>query len=82
VVEAVLHQEQGDQIGRIFAHWAIVYMLFSVFKNTEESIPHALATSLHGWTIILTKNGFGFILGDFSRKASRHPDFVTLISSP
>jgi hypothetical protein len=38
--------KQGDQIGRIFAGWAIVFFV-QLFKNNRSS-PHFLATLFHG----------------------------------
>jgi hypothetical protein len=42
---AQLNVNQGDQIGRIFAHWAIVY--FGQIFETLKSSPYFLATSFH-----------------------------------
>jgi hypothetical protein len=50
---------QGDQIGRFFAHWAIVY-LEQFFKY--RSSPN-LWDNLYA--LILTRNGLGYILGNF-----------------
>jgi hypothetical protein len=59
-------RKQGDQIGRIFAHWAIVF-----FKQFLKMIEVAQNFGLHfhikGFTSILIKSGLGFILGDFSQ---------------
>jgi hypothetical protein len=63
----VLHQ--GDQIGRIFAQWAIIY--FGRFVENRKSSPYFCATfSLSTGmcicdTLIVTKIGLGHILGDF-----------------
>jgi hypothetical protein len=60
---------QGDQIWRIFAHWAIV--IFVYFLNTK-----VIKTFIHGksYKLILTKNGLGHILDDFFTNSSGHPD--------
>jgi hypothetical protein len=56
---------QGDQIGRIFAYWVIIF--FGRFLKISE------VAQIYGTTFsqsicslfILTKNGLGYILGDF-----------------
>jgi hypothetical protein len=65
-------RDQSDQIGRIFAHWVIVsYRQFlkivkvaHFWSNFSRSLDYA---------IILTKNRFGYILGDFFTNSSGHP---------
>jgi hypothetical protein len=54
------NSEQGDLIGRIFAY---------IFENYESS-PKVCSTIFNGKSCVLisTKNGFGYILGDFFTK--------------
>jgi hypothetical protein len=40
----LLHFEQGDQVGRIFAFWATVYLLWAVFFINYQSSLHFWAT--------------------------------------
>jgi hypothetical protein len=56
---------QGDQIERIFAHWAIVY-LGQLFENYRSSL-NFRAVFFHGksYSLTLTQNELGWILGDF-----------------
>jgi hypothetical protein len=58
---------QDDQIGRIFAQWAIVY--YEQFFENYRSSPHLCYTVFTGidYVLILTKNGLGYILGHFSQ---------------
>jgi hypothetical protein len=57
---------QGDQIGRIFAQRAIVY-LGNFLKITYISSPnlYAIFPISIKHVLILTKNGLGYVLGDF-----------------
>jgi hypothetical protein len=68
---------QGDQIGRFFAQWAIGY--FGQFlENSEVGHNFWLRFSkyLHiDFTLIVTKTGFGYILGDFFSQTN----LVTLV---
>jgi hypothetical protein len=68
----VLHQ-QGDQIGRIFAQWAIFY--FKQILENYKSRPHFCATFFPstGYELILTENGLGNILGNFFTNSSGRP---------
>jgi hypothetical protein len=64
---------QGDQIGRIFDHWAAVY--FGQFFYCSSS-PNFWSTSFHckSDTYILTINGLAYTLGDFFfTNSSGHP---------
>jgi hypothetical protein len=75
---------QGDQIGRIFAYWVIVY--FRQFYENYRNGSNLLDTFVHGksyihkcilkYTYLLTKNVLGYILGDFFTNSSGHPDGV------
>jgi hypothetical protein len=49
--------DQGDQIGRSFAHWAIVYFVhfFEDLRSSENFIQCKI------YATILTKNGLGYI---------------------
>jgi hypothetical protein len=65
--------DQGDQIGRYFAHWAFVYF-GQFFKNCISS-PNLLLLFLPEKVIRLFKapNGLGYILGDFLKRRIRSP---------
>jgi hypothetical protein len=69
--------EQGDQIGRIFAFWVIVY--FGQFLENNKRSPNDWITFSHGkrYLSIVTKDGFGNILGNifgaFFTSSSGHP---------
>jgi amino acid transporter len=59
-------RHQGDLIGRIFAHWAIISVGF--FKITEVAhIFNTFITVKIMPYLILTKIGLFYILGDFSQ---------------
>jgi hypothetical protein len=65
----IVDRAQGDQIGRIFAQWEIVHF--------GQFLKHCRATFPLGadYVLILTKTGFGYILGDFLYiNSSGHPD--------
>jgi hypothetical protein len=61
-------REQGDQIGRIFAQWVIVY--FGQFYKDYRSNPNFWATLslLIYYVIFFGKKWLGFGLGDFFHK--------------
>jgi hypothetical protein len=56
----MLNVQQGDQIGRIFAHCAIAYF-GQCFEITEEAQIVGLLFSTVPIMYILTKNGLGNI---------------------
>jgi hypothetical protein len=61
--------EQDDQIGRIFAYWAIGH-----FLNYKRSPNFVTADfKCQSCVSILTKNGLRYILGDFFTNSSGHP---------
>jgi hypothetical protein len=64
---------QGDQIGRIFVQWAIVF--FVQFYENPKSSQHFCQLFLFGnsYVSILTKLVLGYILGAFSTNSSGHP---------
>jgi hypothetical protein len=70
---------QGDQIGRFFAHWAIV----TFFKTVFEELAHVFFLNKI-YATILTKNGLGHILGELFTNSSGHPAcmYVTFMRSP
>jgi hypothetical protein len=73
---------QGDQIGRIFAYW----VLFSVdsFCENYKYIPNSwttFSTLKAMYVVIFSKNGFGYILGNFLTNASGHPALKSLFFS-
>jgi hypothetical protein len=70
---AQFHRNQGDQIERFFASCLI--SLDSFFVNYGFSL-NLWPTFFHGKScvLILTKNRFGQILGDFFTNPSGHPD--------
>jgi hypothetical protein len=56
--------DQGDQIGRFLAHWVIVN--FGHFlKIAKVGHIFGLFSTVKGSILSVTKNGFGYILGDF-----------------
>jgi hypothetical protein len=66
------YHNQGDQIGRIFAYWSIVY--FGQRLKHYRSSAKFLATFFPRYVLILTKKWFGYILGDFFTNSSGHND--------
>jgi hypothetical protein len=62
---------QGDQIGRIFALWTIIY--FGHFLSYRSS-PHFWATLFCGLRSApnMTENDLGYILGDFFSQTHLH----------
>jgi hypothetical protein len=56
--------DQGDQIGRIVANWAIVYFV-QFFIYTSIQIFELLLSKIF---LVLTSYGLGYILGDFFHK--------------
>jgi hypothetical protein len=64
---------QADQIGRIFAYWATVYILWVVFREDFRNSTNNGATFSESRLSIFTGNGFGYILGEFIANASGHP---------
>jgi hypothetical protein len=58
-----LQSQTGDQIGRLFASWALVY-----FQKSCNFFGLLFPTVPVTYVLILTKNGLGFILGDFFHK--------------
>jgi hypothetical protein len=59
----MFNSTQGDQIGRFFCLLAIVF--FGQFWKIKVT-----------YILILTKNGVGYILGDFLTNSSGHPDSI------
>jgi hypothetical protein len=69
-----VNQRQGDQIRQIFAHWKIVFFGQFFLKNKE--VPTWLLSYFFQQkmcALILTKNGLGYILGDFFTNTSGRP---------
>jgi hypothetical protein len=65
---------QGDQIGRIFAYWATIYL--GHFDENYRKSTNCLATFFHGkiHVLILTKMDWASFLGNFfKKKSSGHP---------
>jgi hypothetical protein len=54
---------QGDQIGLIFAYWAIVYVHKAFYGNYRSS-PHFWAT-FFPCSVFTSANVLRYILGDF-----------------
>jgi hypothetical protein len=69
---ALFCSQQGDQIGRIFAHWVIV-SFGKVFLIAEVPLIFGLLFPLLTSCTNFEKNGLGGILGDFFTKTSGHP---------
>jgi hypothetical protein len=69
---------QSDQIGRIFAYWAVVCILekSKFFFKLGIEVAQKWATLFHGncSELFLTKNGLGKIFGVFFTNLSGHPD--------
>jgi hypothetical protein len=68
----IVANAQGDQIGRIVANWTIVN-LGQLFVNNRSS-PHSWTIFLQSksYVAIWTKNGSGYVLGDFLTNSSGH----------
>jgi hypothetical protein len=64
---ADVHRVPGDQIGRIFAHWVIIY--FGHFL--ENCFFPRLNLCIN-----CDRNGFGYILGVFFTNSSCHPGSI------
>jgi hypothetical protein len=66
---------QGDQIGRKFVHWVVVYL--DQFYSNDRSGRKNLATFFNGvsYALILTKNGLGYIFVRFFYKLVWSPCF-------
>jgi hypothetical protein len=66
--------DQDDQIGQFFAHLAMVCLL-QFIDNYSRISNNVWASVKHGKSeaLILTKNGTGYILGDFCTNSSGHP---------
>jgi hypothetical protein len=69
--------DQGDQIGRIFAYWGIVFFgQFFLFTEGAFNFWPTFSKGKIMYIFILTKNGLGCILGDFTQT-----HLVTLIQT-
>jgi hypothetical protein len=66
----IFHNEQGDQIGRIFAPWVIVYF-GGFFENCIFGSHVSMVKVLYK---ICQKSMLDHILGDFFTISSGHPD--------
>jgi hypothetical protein len=62
---------QGDQIGLISAQWAIAY--FGSLKNTKVAQILGIFKKSIDSVSNFTKNGLGYILGDFFTNSSGRP---------
>jgi hypothetical protein len=62
-------RQQGDQIGRIFAHWVTVNL--REFLEKYKSSSHFWATFFHSYFWL--KNRLGYILGHFFKNSSGRP---------
>jgi hypothetical protein len=65
---------QGDQIGRIFARWAIVFF-GQIFKNYRKSL-NSWPAYFQGKSYVyinFAKNWLGYILGNIFKNSSGHP---------
>jgi hypothetical protein len=73
-----MHDAQGGQIGRIFAHWAIVYC--GQFLENYRSSPNFWTTIFLGkkYVLSLTIKLVGIYFGRFflKKNSSGHPDDV------
>jgi hypothetical protein len=70
-----MYREQGAQIGRNFAYWVIVDF-FEKYRNNCRTSLHFWPTIFHGksYVLILAEKGPGYILGDYFKNSSGHPD--------
>jgi hypothetical protein len=64
--------DQGDQIGRIFAYWAIVYSV--KFIENYRSSPNFLGYYFHWEKVKYDENGFRYI---FSQTFGHHVTHVS-----
>jgi hypothetical protein len=65
--------EQGDQIGRLFAHWVTHYFgnVGGTYRNsTNNRATFSAVKVVHEFS---PQNGLGYILGDIFTNASGHP---------
>jgi hypothetical protein len=63
----------GDQIGRFFAHWVIVYYWLLEKYRSRHILGGNFFPQLKLCVSIWTKNEFGNIFGDFFPNSSGHP---------
>jgi hypothetical protein len=68
---------QGDQIGPLFTHWAIVYF-WAVFWKILEVAQNVWANFFQGKCISFNKKRAGLHLGDFFRKLIWSPWSLTI----
>jgi hypothetical protein len=68
----------GDQIGRIFAHWAIIYFGQWFEKLQKENIFWAAFSHGTSYVFILSKKRVGLHFGDFFKNSSGHPATYSL----
>jgi hypothetical protein len=68
--------QQGDQIGRIFARWPIVGIVFRKYITEVAKIVGLFWSVNIGISVNFRKNGLGDILGDFLQT-----HLVTLLST-
>jgi hypothetical protein len=66
--------EQGDNIGRIYDHWAIVCFGQFLKSNWNNAQFWALFQGIDYICVNFDKKGLGYILGDFFTNPSGHPD--------
>jgi hypothetical protein len=70
---AVVGCFQGDQIGRIFAHWFVVllWLFFGNYRSSTKYCGHFFNSA--SYVLILTRHGLGYILGGIFTNSSGHP---------
>jgi hypothetical protein len=75
------YHDQGDQIGRILAYWATVSS--GKFCENYGNSTNNWATIFHGkkCVLIFTRNGLGYILGDFFTNAHANPSIFGQFSA-
>jgi hypothetical protein len=73
LIRLMAFRQQGDQIGRVFAPWAIVY--FGEFLENHRSSQKLRATFFQckNNVSILTKKSVGLHFGHFFTKSPGHP---------
>jgi hypothetical protein len=72
-----VQNKQSDQLGRIFAYWAIVSLVGHFLKKLQKETKNLgllFSTEKSYVCINFDKNGLGHIFGDFFTNSSCHPE--------
>jgi hypothetical protein len=77
--------DQGDQIGRLFAYWVIVYF-GQCFENLQKYIAQIFGLLFPRYQLCFSfdQKRLGYILGDIFKNSSGHPglDFKAQAAQP